>query len=145
MNILNQYKKLMLLATVTFLFSFNEESVNWMSLEEVMKQVQSAPKPVVIDFTASWCGWCKKMDQNTFSREDVASYMNEKFYPVRLDYDSKEPFNFFGEKFTARELADKYRVPGLPTILIISADQKKSKKLVGYKTAEPFLAKLKSF
>lgn len=145
MKILNQYKKLMLLATVTFLFSFNEESVNWMSLEEVMKQVQSAPKPVVIDFTASWCGWCKKMDQNTFSREDVASYMNEKFYPVRLDYDSKEQLNFFGEKFTARELADKYRVPGLPTILIISADQKKSKKLVGYKTAEPFLAKLKSF
>ena len=85
------------------------------------------------------------MDKNTFSDAGVAAYMNEHYYSVRLDYDSKEKLEFFGENFTARELGTKYKVPGLPTILLVTHDNKKSKTLVGYKKPEPFLSKLKSF
>ena len=85
------------------------------------------------------------MEKNTFSDATVASYMNENYYSVRLDYDSKEKLDFFGDKLTPRELGTKYKVSGLPTILLVSHDNKKSKTLVGYKKAEPFLDKLKSF
>ena len=130
-----------------FLFSlsgFTEPKVKWISLEEAQNFTLAQSKPILIDFTADWCGWCKVMDKKTFSDESVATYMNEKFYTVKLDYDSTEKLNFFGEQLTARELGEKYRVSGLPTILLLSSDSKKSKKLVGYKTPEPFLKSLKA-
>ena len=140
-------KSLFALVTTFILLSFAKpnEKVNWISLAEAQKRVKVEPKIIFIDFSAAWCGWCKVMDKNTFSDTDVAAYMNENYYSVRLDYDSKEQLDFFGEKFTARELGTKYKVPGLPTILLVSHDNKKSKTLVGYKKPEPFLSKLKSF
>lgn len=119
--------------------------VKWVSLDEAQELANEHSKPIFIDFTADWCGWCKVMDKNTFSDDDVAGYLNDNFYAVRLDYDSPEKLDFFGEKLTARELGTKYRVPGLPTILLLSSDSKKSKKLVGYKKPEPFLNGLKQF
>ena len=140
-------KSLFTLLATFFLFSFTEpnETVNWISLAEAQEKIKNEPKTIFIDFSAEWCGWCKVMDKNTFSDAGVAAYMNEHYYSVRLDYDSKEQLEFFGENFTARELGTKYKVPGLPTILLVSHDNKKSKTLVGYKKPEPFLSKLKSF
>lgn len=126
-------------------FSSTEEKVNWVTLDQAQELAKDSARPIFIDFTADWCGWCKVMDKNTFSDAEVATYMNENFYAVRLDYDSKEKLDFFGEQLTARELGTKYRVPGLPTILLLSADSKQSKTLVGYKQPEPFLKGLKQF
>ena len=126
-------------------FNNPEDKVKWVTLDQAQELAQDSSKAIIIDFTASWCGWCKVMDKNTFSDSEVASYMNENFYAVRLDYDSTEKLDFFGEELTARELGSKFRVPGLPTILLLSSDSKKSKKLVGYKQPEPFLDGLKQF
>lgn len=126
-------------------FTNPEAEVKWVSLDQAQELAGETSKPIFIDFTADWCGWCKVMDKNTFSDAQVAGFMNENFYAVRLDYDSPEKLDFFGEQLTARELGTKYRVPGLPTILLLSSDSKKSKKLVGYKKPEPFLNGLKQF
>jgi thioredoxin-related protein len=136
---------LIVIALVSSSFTSPEVQVNWVTLAQAQQLARDNAKPIFIDFTAEWCGWCKVMDRNTFSDAEVASFMNENFYAVRLDYDSKEKLDFFGEQMTARELGTKYRVPGLPTILLLSSDSKKSKKLVGYKQPEPFLKGLQSF
>ena len=126
-------------------FRAPETKVNWVTLAEAIELAKSNNKPIFIDFTAEWCGWCKVMDQKTFTQPDVVAFMNNNFITVKLDYDSKEKLDFFGDSMTAREIADLYKVPGLPTILLLSHDSKKSKKLVGYKKPEPFLKGLRSF
>jgi thioredoxin-related protein len=140
-------KSILAVLSIFVLFSFTNptETVNWVSLAEAQQKIKIEPRTIFIDFSAEWCGWCKVMDKNTFSDANVAKYMNENYYSVRLDYDSKEELDFFGEKLTARELGSKYKVPGLPTILLVSHDNRKSKTLVGYKKPEPFLSRLKSF
>jgi thioredoxin-related protein len=146
-KVVKMIKSVLVLFLISGVFSFAEvnETVNWVSIEEAQEIAKNENKMIFIDFSAEWCGWCKVMDKNTFSDAEVAAFMNEKFSSVRLDYDSEETFEFFGEKYTARELGAKYKVPGLPTILLVSHDNKKSKTLVGYKKPEPFLSKLKSF
>ncbi len=140
-------KSILLTLTVLGATSFARPAteVNWLSIAEAQEQIKTSPKAIFIDFTAEWCGWCKVMDKNTFADPQVAAYMNENFYPVRLDYDSDEAFMFFGREYTARQLGEEYRVSGLPTILLIAHDNGKSKKLVGYKKPQTFLDRLKAF
>ena len=39
------------------------------------------PRKYFIDVYTDWCGWCKKMDKDTFQNPEVAAYMaNELLY-----------------------------------------------------------------
>lgn len=73
--------------------------INWMTFEEVVKLNETAPKKIFIDVYTDWCGWCKKMDQTTFSDPSVAKYMNENFYAVKFDAEQTAEIEFMGHKF----------------------------------------------
>lgn len=87
------------------------KKVNWMSLEEMHTAYARQPKPILVDVYTSWCGWCKVMDRETYSKADVADYINEHFYPVKLDAESKETFQWnkktyaYNQQYKANELA----------------------------------------
>ncbi len=119
--------------------------VNWIGIEQAQKLAKESPKKVFIDFTAKWCGWCKVMDKKTFSDPEVAAYMNEHYYTVKMDFDSPETFTYLGEAYTAKQLANKYGITGLPTMLLASADFQTVIQVVGFQKANPFLKKLKQF
>lgn len=69
--------------------------------EAVAKATQeNNSKKIFVDVYTDWCGWCKKMDKDTFQNPEVAAYMQEHFYMVKLDGEGKEPIEFNGKKFT---------------------------------------------
>ena len=76
------------------------KKVNWMSVKELHAAYARQPKPILVDVYTGWCGWCKVMDRETYSRAEVADYINEHFYPVKLDAESKETFDWNGKTFT---------------------------------------------
>jgi len=76
-----------------------ESPVNWMTFEEAVEKSQTEQRKVFIDVYTDWCGWCKVMDKNTFSQPDIAEYLNENFYPVKLDGEQKEDIEFRGHTF----------------------------------------------
>jgi thioredoxin-related protein len=47
-------------------------------------------KKKLIDLYTDWCGWCKRMDANTFSDPKVADYVNEHFYPIKFNAEQKD-------------------------------------------------------
>gem|GEM_PF-4263524 len=136
---------LMSLNTINSLKISDKVEVNWHKIMDVEELVADQAKPVFIDFSASWCGWCKVMDTKTFSKTEVATSLNTDFYAVKVDYDSQRPFRFLGQEFTGYSLAKYYGVTGLPTMIFLSSDLKKSKSVVGYKNVDQFLAKLKRY
>lgn len=117
--------------------------LKWYDIEEVQKLVKTEPKKVFIDFTAKWCGWCKVMDKKTFTDAEVADYLNSNYYSVKLDFDSPRKFMYQGEMVTAKELARKNGITGLPTMLVASPDFSKVDRIVGYQKPKQFINSLK--
>ncbi|WP_420315957.1 thioredoxin family protein [Ekhidna sp.] len=95
-------KYLFVFALLLGLSSFDlpkEQEVKWLTFEEAIALHEKEPKKLLIDLYTDWCGWCKVMDRNTYSQEDIATYINENFYPVKFNAEQKESVEFRGHTF----------------------------------------------
>lgn len=77
-----------------------QSKVKWLTFEEAMEKSIKNPKPIIIDIYTDWCGWCKKMDNTTYKNEVIAKYINEHYYPVKLNGEEKRDIVFQGRTFT---------------------------------------------
>ncbi|GAB4055147.1 thioredoxin family protein [Spirosoma litoris] len=59
--------------------------IKWLTIEQAYALTQKKPKKFVVDVYTDWCGWCKVMDRETFSKPGIVDYVNENFYPVRFN------------------------------------------------------------
>ena len=88
---------LLLMLAVMVVSSFElkpKEKVNWISFAELERAYAANPKPILVDLYTSWCGWCKEMDRTTYSHAKVAAYINEHYYAVKYDAESKDSVAF---------------------------------------------------
>lgn len=74
--------------------------VTWYSFEDGMKLAKKKHKFVIVDIYTDWCGWCKKMDKETFRNPEVVKYLNEHFIAIKLNAEAKEPIAFNGEIYS---------------------------------------------
>lgn len=125
------------------IFDINAQSkVEWISIETAQEKNVITAKYIVVDFTADWCGWCKKMDATTFSNPKVADVLNQEFYAIKMDFESTIKFSFDGKQYTAKSFAKKAGIEGLPTMVVVSSDYKTFDIISGYQKPKPFLKEL---
>lgn len=60
------------------------DKIEWLTLEQAAEKMAKNPKKVIVDVYTDWCGWCKKMDRETFGNAEVAKLVNKDFYAVKL-------------------------------------------------------------
>lgn len=127
----------------------NVETIKWYNIEEAQKLSDSIPKRIFIDFSTSWCGWCKKMDAETFANPVIAKYMNANYYCVKFDAESRDTITFNGQKFFNRGAANQrsahdFAVTVLhgqlsyPSYAIFNKARTSITIMQGYMTAEKF-------
>lgn len=90
------------------------------------EEVIEAGKPVLVDFWAPWCGYCKKL---TPVIDELADEISEKAKVVKINVDEN------------RALAQKYGVMSLPTMLLFK-DGQPVEKLMGFMPKASITAKL---
>lgn len=74
---------------------FHENSlVNWITFNEAYNKCKKNPRPIMIDIYTTWCGPCKMMSNQTFNNPEIAKYINDNFYAVKFDAESKDSVKF---------------------------------------------------
>lgn len=98
-----------------------DTGIKWVTFEEMVKLQKEKPRKIVLDVYTDWCGWCKVMDQKTFSKPSIGKYVNKKFYAVKLNAESQEKVLYKGEVITCAELAGRvWGVSGYPTTVYLN-------------------------
>lgn len=131
-------------------FAVQAQQVQWLSWDEASEIVtQGTDKKVFVDVYTDWCGWCKRMDKDTFQNAEVAEYMMENFLMVKLDGEAKENIDYQGRtfKFVAsgrrgyHELAATIMRGRLsyPTVVFMDEKMNLITPVPGYQKPEPFL------
>ncbi len=77
----------------------DEGLVKWYTWEEAVEASKKKKKKVFVDIYTDWCGWCKRMDKNTFENPKVAKYLNEHYYPIKFNAEQKEEITYAGHTF----------------------------------------------
>ncbi|WP_026946464.1 thioredoxin family protein [Algoriphagus marincola] len=133
-----------LILTIGLLFfasiGYSQDQITWLKFEEAVAANQSDPKMLLVDVYTDWCGWCKKMDKETFTDPEVVKYVNENFYAVKLNAeDNERTFDFMGKKFSEAQMAASMRVRSYPNFVIIEPTLQNIAQLPGYRPADAFL------
>lgn len=76
-----------------------KEKIKWMSVVELQAAYNKNPRPVLVDIYTDWCGWCKVMDRDTYGNDKVAAYINEHYYAVKFDAETKDSVQWGNRKF----------------------------------------------
>ena len=142
-------KKLMLVLVLAMIgFSAHAQKadkINWLTFEEAAAMTEKDPKMIIVDVYTDWCGWCKKMDKGTFTDPTVVEYINNTFYPVKMNAeDSNRKFTFKGQEYTEQTMARAMRVSSYPNFIIMDAAMENITQMPGYREAEPFLQTLQA-
>lgn len=82
--------------------SLAQDKVNWITFEEAIQRSEKEPRKLLIDLYTDWCGWCKKMDRDTYANEKIAKYINEKYYAIKFNAEQKEDVVFKDHTFKFR-------------------------------------------
>lgn len=75
------------------------QNVKWYTFEEAIALNAKEPRNIMIDIYTDWCGWCKVMDKQTFSQPEVAKVLNEQYYAVKFNAETKDTIQFQNTAF----------------------------------------------
>ena len=98
-------------------------AIKWeKNFEEALKKARKAGKPVIVDFWADWCGWCHRLDRTTYADPWVVRKAQD-FVAVKVNTEGSR-----------RELdvAVRYHVTSLPTIVFLSPEGRQVLRLNGF-------------
>ncbi len=124
-------------------FTSATAQVKWHTIEEAA-EAKIGAKLYFVDFYTSWCGYCKKMDRETFSDPTVAKILNQYYYPVKFNAEGSNTFTWFGNTYgpaQGRGRAHQFAkgIQGYPTFVIYTADGKPFQSIPGYVPAKEFI------
>jgi len=111
--------------------------IRWEPYTEArLEQAIRERKPVMIDFTASWCQACTELEEYTYTHPRVVRE-SERFVRLVMDATREEDPN-------VQRILKKHGVVGLPTVIFIGSDgqERRDLRLTGFEPADAFLRRM---
>jgi thiol:disulfide interchange protein len=127
-------KKILVFTIAALLFgtsAISDAEVHFKDLTfaDALKKAKKEKKIIMVDYYTTWCGWCKRLDRDTYSSDELGKYADGNIISLKLD----------AEKGEGIGLAKNSGITGYPTIIFYNADGKEIHRVVGYKKAPDFI------
>lgn len=114
--------------------------ISWHRYSEGMELAKKLNKKVFLEFTAKWCGYCKKMKATTFKDPGVVSMLEKYYVSISVDGDSRDTLNFDGYITTEQGLTrEQYGVSGFPTYWFLTSAGERIAPVQGYRDSNSFM------
>ncbi len=107
-----------------------KNSIDWKPYAEGVIPQKIQTSGVIIDFYADWCIPCKELDAYTFSDPKVIE-VSKNFYAFKADMTKS-----LSDEVEA--LRNKYKIIGVPTVLILDSKGNEVKRITGFVKADEF-------
>ena len=104
------------------------------STDSVRKKALESGKLVFIDLYATWCGPCRTMERDVFSRRDVGEFMERWFVAAKYDVD----------KTTGKELLKRHGSGAIPLYLVFDTQGELLGRIQGAAKPDKFMADLQT-
>ncbi len=104
---------------------------------EVMEKARKSNRPVILDFSATWCTPCRELEDITFRDPAVVKQAQDSFVMVKVDLTtSGNPIN--------EKLVTQYSIKGVPTVVFFDSQgrERKDLRLVDFVPADQFLVRM---
>lgn len=109
--------------------SHSASKISWEEeWDAAFERARSQDRPVMANFYADWCVWCKTLETITFRDQKVAALLAEHVVPLNLDIDRG-----------GRDIAREHRVEAPPTIILFDAEGTELGRIPGYLPPTQFL------
>jgi thioredoxin-related protein len=103
------------------------------SWESALKEAKEQNRPLVLEFYMETCPHCMRLHRETHADQAVATALNTRFIPVRLEGRSH------------LDLVKKFNVTGAPTTLVFSSDGTELHRFAGFYPPQEYLQQLARF
>ncbi len=111
--------------------------LQWLESEQAGVQAAlAAHRPMIVDFGASWCGACNELATRTFADSHVREEAG-RFVAVRVDATDDD-------NAQVALIKDKYRVVGLPTVVVLDSTGQEKVRFNEFVEADRFLSAIKA-
>jgi len=100
-----------------------EEHAGWLEqdLEGALAKARADKKLVLVDIYAEWCAQCKELDEKTWPDAGVQQWIAQNAVAVRIDTDAKR-----------KDLAAKLQIRSYPTVILLDAEGRELRRLLGF-------------
>lgn len=100
-----------------------------LTLQEALDKAGTENKLVFVDCYTSWCGPCKLLSGQVFTRREVGDFFNGHFVNLKMNMEQGEGV----------EVKKKWNVTAYPTMLLLRPDGKIQHKIIGFRQAEELI------
>lgn len=125
--------------------AFKTTEMQWDKVETAIPLGLKEKKLVLIDLYTDWCGWCKRMDRDTYANEEVMKYLKENFISSKMNPEKEGSLEFHGKKYSYAEFNKALGVSGYPATAFIDREGKLLTVTSGYYGPKDFIKVLKYF
>ena len=128
-----------LLIVVLSVHGGNNSALGWRSFDDGLAEAKKTNKKILVDVYTDWCGWCKRMDSQTYADMEVARYLTNRYVVIKLNAESSRKLSYKGKQYSERELSTAFGISGYPATLFMKPDGEAITMYPGFADAKRFL------
>ncbi len=99
------------------------------SYGQALKQAQEEGKLILAYLYTDWCGYCKKMEAETFTDKAVIDEMSDSYVWLKLNAETDEE---------GRQLQERFNITGYPGLLLLDGEGQEMERISGFVPPGPF-------